>query len=59
MLQREIHIRAAEVRTEFLDLVQSKLFRVVTVDYCASILVLHALIFATKANDAEMAATGQ
>ena len=59
MLQREMHICAAEVSFEFFDLVKSELSRGVVVDHSASILVLHALIVASKANDAEMAATGQ
>lgn len=54
-----MHIRAAEVSTKCFDLVKSELSRGVAVDYSASILVLHALILASKANDAEMAATWQ
>ena len=57
MLQRAIHICAAIVSSKFFDFVKSELFRGVVVGYLACILDFHAFTIASKANDAEMAAT--
>ena len=52
-------IGATEVCAKCLDLVKSELPRIVIVNDVACIFVLHEFMSASKADDAEMAATGQ